>query len=79
MVARVAGAGLASALLVVAWTGVYLSRQTRSSGLPQSNVTTTIEPVVYEIVTLENDTFIYMLDNDSKRDKVKEVVKPRTY
>jgi hypothetical protein len=76
---KAATAGVTSAILVVAWSGIYLSRHSRSSQQVTTVVPEVTLPVVYEVVTLEeNATVSLEVENDARRDKVKEVKGTRT-
>lgn len=71
---KAATAGLTSAILVVAWTGVYLSRHSRSPNneiernVPNNNN----KSVVYKFVALEENLNLTK-DSEMRKEKVKEV------
>lgn len=70
--AKAAASGILSAVVVMAWTGVYLSRHPRSSANDTTYNTTTISTPF----AVANDVNAYVVsENDTalRRDKVKEV------
>lgn len=66
-----------SALLVMAWTGVYFSKHDRNKSQessiiqPKNNLTKT--PIVYEFVMLDRKNASFMIDNNAKRGIIKGV------
>ncbi|XP_044261688.1 mannosyl-oligosaccharide alpha-1,2-mannosidase IA-like isoform X2 [Tribolium madens] len=74
---KAATAGVTSAILVVAWTGVYFSRHQNSNNeIGVKNVTMTFsgqKPIV-EIFTLEKNLSLTR-DNGLRKEKVKEMMK----
>lgn len=69
---KAGAAGFTSAMLVMAWTGVYLSRHPRNSEeVALKNDTDNTNNVVIEVVILENN--LARFTNDQRKEKVKEV------
>ena len=72
---KAAAAGVTSAILVVAWTGVYLSKHSKGQNTEVEKQQVTAPSIVYEFVTLEEKSnFSAEVENQLRRAKVKEVL-----
>ncbi|XP_063907218.1 mannosyl-oligosaccharide alpha-1,2-mannosidase IA isoform X2 [Zophobas morio] len=73
---KAAAAGVTSAILVVAWTGVYLSKHSKGQNTEVEKQQVTAPSIVYEFVTLEEKSnFSAEVENQMRRAKVKEMMK----
>lgn len=69
---KAGGAMLGSTIIVMAWTGVYFSRQSRS--VKDISLASNSSFEVYEIVNGSDYYNFTVMVEDEKRNKVKEVI-----